>query len=69
MVDQYYWGQWVRELDVDLPAISCTQLDAEGLGVALQELTYNTRLQDKASELCVQIRSENYVGEAIRLIW
>jgi UDP:flavonoid glycosyltransferase YjiC (YdhE family) len=68
IADQFFWGQRVYELGVGLPPIRRTKLDAEGLAVALEELTHNDKLRAAASPLGEQIRAENGVDDAVRLI-
>lgn len=68
MVDQFYWGQKVRELGAGPQPIRRTNLDVKGLVPALEELTGNDSLRAAAATLGKQIRSENGVECAVSLI-
>jgi UDP:flavonoid glycosyltransferase YjiC (YdhE family) len=68
IADQFFWGQRVYELGVGPPPIRHTKLDTKGLAAALDELVHNDELRAAASPLSEQIRAENGVDEAVRLI-
>ncbi len=68
MVDQFYWGKRVGELDIGLPMIVYTKLEVDGLAAALGSLTQDDVLRKAASNLGEQVRSENGVEQAVRLI-
>ena len=68
LVDQFCWGQRVYELGVGLKAIPRAKLDAKGLAIALDDLARATKLRDTASRLGEQIRAENGVENAVRLL-
>ena len=67
-VDQFYWGQPVYELGVGPQPIRRANLDVENLAAALTELVKNEEMHNAASILGEQIRAENGVDNAVRLI-
>lgn len=68
IADQFFWGQRVQTLGVGPPAIRRTKLTTERLAAALAELAGNEALCNAASLLGEQIRLEQGVIEAVRLI-
>jgi len=68
IADQFYWGQRVHQLGVGLPFIPRPRLDADRLTAALSELHRHTAMHTAASALGEQIRSENGLDVALRLI-
>jgi UDP:flavonoid glycosyltransferase YjiC (YdhE family) len=68
IADQFYWGQQVRNLGAGPPPIPRSKLDAQTLAGALHELAHNRELCTTASRIGEQIRSEDGVGNAVRLI-
>ena len=68
LADQFFWGQRVHDLGVGPPPIRRAKLDTEGLAAALEELAHNGALRAAASLLGEQIRAENGVDDAVRLI-
>ncbi len=68
IADQFFWGQRVHELGVGPPPIRRPKLEIEGLAAALNELVHNGELRAAAAPLGEQIRAENGVAEAVRLI-
>ncbi len=68
IADQFYWGQQVYELGVGPRPIRFTKLDIKGLAASLDELLRNEKLHAAASILGEQIRSENGVENAVRLV-
>ena len=68
LVDQFYWGRRVHELGVGLKPIQRAKLDAEALAVALQGLTRSADRRAAAARLGEQIRAEDGVANAVRLI-
>jgi len=68
IADQFYWGQRVHELGVGLPPISRPKLNTARLAAALQELAGNDRLRATADSLGEQIRTENGVDNAVKII-
>jgi sterol 3beta-glucosyltransferase len=66
--DQFYWGQKVHDLGVGPRPIPRRKLDTPTLVTALKELLENGAFQVTASQLGKQIRSENGIVNAIRLI-
>ncbi len=68
LADQFFWGQRVHECGVGPPPIRRAGLDTEGLAAALEELAHNGALRSAASLLGEQIRADNGVDDAVRLI-
>jgi UDP:flavonoid glycosyltransferase YjiC (YdhE family) len=68
LADQFYWGQRVYELGIGPPPIRRPGLDSDGLTAALRQLVDNEALRTTASQLGEQIRAENGVENAVRLI-
>jgi sterol 3beta-glucosyltransferase len=68
IADQFYWGQRVHQLGVGLPFIPRPRLDADKLTAALSELYSHAGMHTAASILGEQIRSENGLDVALRLI-
>jgi sterol 3beta-glucosyltransferase len=68
LADQFYWGQQVHDLGVGPPPLPRNKLDAPGLAAALNELVCEKELQATASRLGEQIRAEDGVFGAVRLI-
>jgi UDP:flavonoid glycosyltransferase YjiC (YdhE family) len=68
VADQFYWGQKVCELGAGPQPIRRTELDTDGLAASLDELVRNENLHTVACTLGEQIRSENGVENAVRLI-
>jgi UDP:flavonoid glycosyltransferase YjiC (YdhE family) len=68
IADQFYWGQRVDELGVGLKPIRRGDLEQKGLAAALEELVRDEKLREAAARLGEQIRGENGVETAVRLI-
>lgn len=68
IADQFYWGQQVYELGVGPKPIRRAKLNTEALVVSLDELVRDEKLRATASTIGAQIRFENGVENAIRLI-
>jgi UDP:flavonoid glycosyltransferase YjiC (YdhE family) len=68
IADQFYWGQRVHELGVGPKPIRGAVLDSKTLVAGLEELAHSTKMRRAASALGEQIRSENGVDNAVRLI-
>jgi UDP:flavonoid glycosyltransferase YjiC (YdhE family) len=68
LADQFYWGQQVRELGAGPPPIPRNKLDAQTLAAALNELAHDEKLHATASLLGEQVRAEDGVENAVRLI-
>ena len=68
IADQFYWGQRVHELGVGPQPIRRVKLESRGLAASLVELVENETMRDKAAALGEQIRSENGIDNAVRLI-
>ncbi len=68
IADQFFWGQKVCELGVGPQPIRRTELGTDGLAASLDELVRNENLHTSARTLGEQIRSENGIENAVRLI-
>jgi len=68
IADQFYWGQRVHQLGIGLPFIPRPRLTADKLTAALSELYNHSGLHTAAASLGEQIRSENGLDVAVRLI-
>jgi len=68
IADQFYWGQRVHELGAGPKPIRGAGLDSKTLAAGLEKLAHSTKLRRAASALGEQIRSENSVDNAVRLI-
>ena len=68
MIDQFYWGQRLQELDVSPPPIPRPKLNSEGLAAGLDQLTKDDKLVASASSLGQGIRAEDGIGLAVDLI-
>jgi sterol 3beta-glucosyltransferase len=68
LMDQFYWAQRVHELGAGPAPIRRTRLDVQGLAAALEELVQKAELRAAASALGAQIRAEQGLEEAVRLI-
>ncbi len=68
VADQFYWGQRVYELGVGPQPIRRTKLDETGLVTALDELVRSELFHTTASDLGNQIRLEQGVEKAVRLL-
>jgi UDP:flavonoid glycosyltransferase YjiC (YdhE family) len=68
IADQFFWGQRVRELGVGPAYIPRPRLTVEKLAAALDELLHDGALRAAATPLGEQIRAEDGVAEAVRLI-
>jgi sterol 3beta-glucosyltransferase len=68
IADQFYWGQRIHELGVGPKPIQRAKLGTKGLVASLDELVRNEKLRIAASILGEQIRSENGIENAVRLI-
>jgi len=68
IADQFFWGQKIFELGAGPQPIRRVKLDSQGLAAALVELVENEKMRHQASALGEQIRSENGISNAVRLI-
>jgi sterol 3beta-glucosyltransferase len=68
MADQFYWGQQVRDLGAGPPPIPRNKLSAQTLATALHALGHDKALHATTSRLGEQIRAEDGVENAVRLI-
>lgn len=68
LADQFYWGDQIEKLGVGPKPIRREQLDARGLVQALDTMLHDDAMRSAAASLGRQIRSEDGLGEAVRLI-
>jgi UDP:flavonoid glycosyltransferase YjiC (YdhE family) len=68
LVDQFYWAQRVHELEAGPPPIRRPKLDVQALAAALGELARDGEMRAAAAALGEQIRAEDGVTEAVRVI-
>lgn len=68
LVDQFYWAQRVHELGVGPAPIRRTRLEVQTLAAALEELAHRADLRAAALALGEQIRAEQGLENAVRLI-
>lgn len=66
--DQPFWGQRVAALGVGPDPIPRARLTADGLTKAIEEAAGNPAMRQKAERLGQQIRAEDGLGNAVRLI-
>ncbi|MEJ2597537.1 MAG: glycosyltransferase [Anaerolineales bacterium] len=68
IADQFFWAKIVHELGVSPQPIKRAQLTTDNLAESLKEVAHNEDLRQQAFSLGEQIRTENGVDEAVRLI-
>lgn len=68
MADQRFWGDQAKRLGVAARPFWETELEADVLSAALRQTCSDARMRRKAAELSSQIRGENGVGTAARII-
>jgi sterol 3beta-glucosyltransferase len=68
IADQFFWAKIVHELGVSPQPIRRAQLTTAKLAASLGEVVLNDDLRQQASSLGEQIRTENGVAKAVRLI-
>jgi len=68
IIDQTFWAQRVHELGVGPPPIPRARLTVEGLAQALVQAVQDDGMRARAACLGEQIRAEDGVGNAVRLI-
>jgi sterol 3beta-glucosyltransferase len=66
--DQPFWAQRVTELGVGPKPIPRRQLTAKRLAAAITSAITDTDMQARAAALGERIRTEDGVGQAIRII-
>jgi sterol 3beta-glucosyltransferase len=66
--DQPYWGRRARQLGVGTDSIPRKKLTADRLAAAIQEVTTNRQMRDKAAELSRKIAEEDGIGDAVKAI-
>lgn len=68
MSDQPFWGKRVHALGVGAKPIPRNKLTAEKLAAGIQSLVSNGEMGRKAAELGTQIRAEDGVANAVRIL-
>ncbi len=68
IADQFYWGQKIHDLGLGPGPIRRVKLESQGLAASLVELVEDEEMRDKAAAMGKQIRSENGIDNAVRLI-
>ena len=68
MGDQPFWGRRVVELGVGAGPIPQKKLNAENLAEAIQKVTRDTQIQERAAALGEKIRAEDGVARSIEFI-
>jgi UDP:flavonoid glycosyltransferase YjiC (YdhE family) len=66
--DQFYWGWRVQELGAGPVPISRNELTPAKLAAAIQQAVDDEAMKRRAAQLGQQIRTEDGVGTAVRLI-
>jgi len=66
--DQYFWGRHVANLGVGPEPIPRKKLSVDRLAQAISIAINDQNMREKARVLGTQIRSEDGIGEAIRVI-
>ncbi|MEW6403521.1 MAG: glycosyltransferase [Chloroflexota bacterium] len=66
--DQFFWGWWVEDLGVGPKPVPRNRLTTARLAGAIQQAVGNETIKLKAERLGRQIRAEDGVGNAVRLI-
>jgi UDP:flavonoid glycosyltransferase YjiC (YdhE family) len=68
IADQFYWGQRIHELGAGPQPIRRVSLDQQNLASALRKLVDDDDFSATASILGEQIRDENGIENAVKLI-
>lgn len=68
MADQPFWGRRVADIGVGVPPITLPQLTPARLATALQSLTQDNLMRQRASELGALLRAENGLSAACELV-
>jgi UDP:flavonoid glycosyltransferase YjiC (YdhE family) len=68
IIDQHLWAQEVEKLGAGPQPIPRKELTVERWAAALTEAAQNTQMQATARKIGEQIRSENGIASAVRLI-
>lgn len=66
--DQTFWGEQVYRLGIGPRPIPHRKLTVENLSQAIREIVSNPSLRQRASQVGYALRSENGVGNAVRII-
>jgi len=68
IADQPFWGQQVEKLGVGPAPIPQKRMTAAALAAALKMAVTNSSMREQALQLGERIRTEDGVGEAVRVI-
>ena len=68
VIDQTFWARRVHNLGVGPPPIPRARLTAERLAEALVQAIQDEGMRVRAAHLGAQIRAEDGIGEAVRLV-
>lgn len=66
--DQPYWGRRVNELGAGPAPLKRHELNVDNLSEAIHTMVIDQAMQARAAELGARIRSEDGVGEAVRVV-
>ena len=66
--DQVFWAQRIEQLGVGFSPASFYKLTPEALAGAIQKAVDDPGVQERASQMGYQIRDEDGVGRAVRMI-
>jgi len=66
--DQFFWGQRIWEQGLGPAPITRSQLTAQRLGKAIQDLVYNQEMQMNARACGQALRVEDGVGQAVHIL-
>ena len=66
--DQPFWGRRVHELGIGVKPIPRQKLTADALAESMTRISSDAAMAQKAAELGANIRAEDGVGTAVRLI-
>jgi UDP:flavonoid glycosyltransferase YjiC (YdhE family) len=68
MADQFLWAQRIEDLGVGPRPIPRSKLTAERLAEAITQAVTDPGMRQRAVELGEKVRSEDGVGNAVRII-
>lgn len=66
--DQFFWGRKAHELGVGVQPVPRKKLDGDRLATAIQQLTEDESIRQRAAHLGQRIRAEDGCGKAVGLI-
>jgi sterol 3beta-glucosyltransferase len=66
--DQPYWGKRVAALGAGSPPLPFNQLTASALAASIESARQDARMQDRAAQIALQLRQEDGLGAAVRLV-